>query len=108
MHRFISPNADLQSKYLTITDTKEIHHLTNVLRLQKENEITIFNGQGDEALAKIESITPKSIALPIFSTVKKSSENRISLTLACATPKKAKFETIIDTCTLLCVEHNIP
>ncbi len=108
MHRFISPNADLQSKYLTITDTKEIHHLTNVLRLQKENEITIFNGQGDEALAKIESITPKSIALTIVSTVKKSSENRISLTLACAIPKKAKFETIIEKCTELGVDRIIP
>lgn len=108
MHRFISPNADLQSKYLTITDTKEIHHLTNVLRLQKENEITIFNGQGDEALAKIESITPKSIALTIISAVKKSSENRIRLTLACAIPKKAKFETIIEKCTELGVDRIIP
>ncbi len=108
MHRFIAPNTNLDTKHLTITDTKEIHHLTNVLRLKKENEIAVFNGQGDEALAKIENITAHNITLSIISCVKKSQNNRLSLTLACAIPKKAKFETIIEKCTELGVDRIIP
>ncbi len=108
MHRFISPNANLHTKYLTITDAKEIHHLTNVLRLQKENEIVIFNGRGDEALAKIENLNPKSVCITIISSVKESTSSRITLTLACAIPKKAKFETIIEKCTELGVDRIIP
>lgn len=108
MHRFISPNTNLDTKYLNITDTKEIHHLTNVLRLKQENKITVFNGQGDEALAEIESITTDKITLSIISCVKKSQKTLLSLTLACAIPKKAKFETIIEKCTELGVDRIIP
>ncbi|MCB9771990.1 MAG: 16S rRNA (uracil(1498)-N(3))-methyltransferase [Candidatus Omnitrophica bacterium] len=108
MHRFISPNADLHTKTLTITDIKEIHHLTNVLRLQKGDEIAIFNGRGEEALARIENLSPKNIQIVLTSAIKKSANNRITLTLACAIPKKAKFETIIEKCTELGVDRIIP
>ena len=108
MHRFISPNADLHTKTITITDIKEIHHLTNVLRLKKGNEIAIFNGRGEEALARIENLNQQSVQIVLTSAIKKSANNKITLILACAIPKKAKFETIIEKCTELGVDRIIP
>ncbi len=108
MHRFISPHTDLQSSKLTITDFKEIHHLTHVLRLQTGSEITIFNGHGEEAGARIDTITPRRISLTRISPVKNSAAGGVTLTLACAIPKKAKFETIIEKCTELGVDRIIP
>jgi 16S rRNA (uracil1498-N3)-methyltransferase len=108
MHRFLSKHTDLNTKTLTITDPKEIHHLNTVLRLKKGSEIAVFNGQGDEVLAKVEALTPQSVQLTISSAVKKSTSNIITVTLACAIPKKAKFETIIEKCTELGVDRIIP
>lgn len=108
MHRFIAPNADLNYKHLTITENKEIHHLTNVLRLQSGEEIVIFNGKGQEVLAKITNLTATKIEIALIAPVKNSLKNIITLTLACAIPKKAKFETIIEKCTELGVDRIIP
>ncbi len=108
MHRFISPNADFQKTHLTITDPKEIHHLSNVLRLKKNTQIIVFNGKGEEALSEINAINPKNISLTIISTAKKTLDSRAQLTLACAIPKKAKFENIIEKCTELGVDRIIP
>lgn len=108
MHRFLSQNTNLNTKSITITDFKEIHHLSTVLRLKKGSEISIFNGQGEEVLAKVENLTAQSVQLTILSPVKKSSGNTITVTLACAIPKKAKFETIIEKCTELGVDRIIP
>jgi 16S rRNA (uracil1498-N3)-methyltransferase len=108
MHRFIATNADLSQKRLTITENKEIHHLTNVLRLQTEEKIVIFNGNGQEVLAKITGLTPTKIEIALIAPVKNSPKNTITLTLACAIPKKTKFETIIEKCTELGVDRIIP
>ncbi|MCC6758267.1 MAG: 16S rRNA (uracil(1498)-N(3))-methyltransferase [Candidatus Omnitrophica bacterium] len=108
MHRFLSQNTDLNTKTLTITDSKEIHHLSTVLRLKKGSEIAIFNGKGEEVFAKVEALTPQSVQLSIVSAVKESSANTVTVTLACAIPKKAKFETIIEKCTELGVDRIIP
>lgn len=108
MHRFLSQNTDLNEKTLTINDPKEIHHLSTVLRLKKGSEISIFNGQGEEVLAKVEVLNPQNVQLTIVSPVKKSNGSTVTVTLACAIPKKAKFETIIEKCTELGVDRIIP
>lgn len=108
MHRFFVPNADLNHKHLTITENKEIHHLTHVLRLKTGDTIIIFNGKGQEALAQIKGLNPNRIELALVAPVKESPHNAITLTLACAIPKKAKFETIIEKCTELGVDRIIP
>jgi len=59
-------------------------------------------------LGEIEKLTPQAVTITATSPVKKSFISQITLTLACAIPKKAKFETIIEKCTELGVDRIIP
>ncbi len=108
MHRFLSPQSDLSTKTINITDSVEIHHLATVLRLKKGAEITIFNGQGEAVQGKIEELSAETVRITLTSPVKKSQLNPVTLTLACAIPKKTKFETIIEKCTELGIDCIIP
>lgn len=108
MHRFLSPDSNFRTKSITITDPAEVHHLATVLRLKKGSEIAVFNGRGEEATGRIENLAPHSVEITIVSPVKRSSTAQVTLTLACAIPKKAKFEFIIEKCTELGVDRIIP
>ena len=107
MHRFYYPDTDFTCDQITLTDKGEIHHLQNVLRLKKGNEIIIFNGKNKETQGIIVSMNSKEVVVKILST----RENKIHLPhiiLACAIPKKTKFEFILEKATELGVSEIIP
>lgn len=107
MHRFYCPNTDFSPQRITLKNPGEIHHLKNVLRMVPGDELVLFNGQGDEVLAKIESISAIEAQVVIIRRQEKKLAG-VSIILACAVPKKAKFETIIEKCTELGVDEIIP
>ena len=90
-----------------MTFASEIHHLKNVLRLKKGDKIVAFNGEGKEADGIIQSLNAGNIQVNILA-VRTDPIQTLSIILACAVPKKAKFETIIEKCTELGVDHIIP
>jgi 16S rRNA (uracil1498-N3)-methyltransferase len=108
MHRFYCPNTDFSPQKITISDSTEIHHLKNVLRMKKGDRMEIFNGQGEEILGVIEKITETSAEITVISRHELKTENRTRVILACAIPKKAKFEFIIEKATELGVDEIIP
>lgn len=107
MHRFYCPNTDFSPTKISIVDPGEIHHLTRVLRLSFGDKIEIFNGKGDEIFGVIESVSVDEVQVLV---IERRSETKTSavITLACAVPKKAKFEWIIEKCTELGVDEIIP
>jgi len=106
MHRFFFSQS-LSIPEIVIVDSKEIHHLKNVLRLKLFAKIDVFNGQGQEAKCTIQSMTSNAIHLHIDSL--KTSEIKLpTIILACAMPKKSKFELIIEKATELGVAEIIP
>ena len=107
MYRFYCPNADFFKPSLLITDKDEIHHIKDVLRQQKGGGIQIFNARSQQADAIIEEISEKSILVKIKKVVQ-AQEAQIKIILACAPPKKGKFEFIIEKCTELGVDRIIP
>ncbi|MFA5060238.1 MAG: RsmE family RNA methyltransferase [Candidatus Omnitrophota bacterium] len=107
MHRFFCPQENFIQTTLTITDQKEIHHLKNVLRLKEGDRIVLFNGQGKEADATITSIAENAIEVSL-SDIRQDEKKNFTIILACAIPKKAKFESIIEKCTELGVDEIIP
>ncbi len=107
MHRFFLPDADLHSNIVTLTEQKEIHHLKNVLRLKEGSDVVVFNGQGIEARAVIVKIGEKNVELKLAGRYYEPSK-KVTVTLACAIPKNAKFETIIEKCTELGIDEIIP
>ena len=107
MHRFYCSNADFSPPKIKIVSPGEIHHLTHVLRMRAGDELEIFNGRGEEIRGVIESISAMQVEVNVL---ERRAEKKTSafVTLACAVPKKAKFESIIEKCTELGVDEIIP
>jgi 16S rRNA (uracil1498-N3)-methyltransferase len=108
MHRFYCPQADFASKVVAITDPHEIHHIRDVLRLKKGSEVCVFNGKNEEALAMIEEVRDTAVRLQVRSVWQKGKDGKPRIILACAVPKKAKFEFILEKATELGVDVLIP
>ncbi len=107
MYRFYCPNADFSKKTFTISDLNEIHHIKDVLRLKKGSSIQIFNAKSQQAEVLIEKVGEAAIEVSI-GNIKEASGGGRKLILACAPPKKGKFEVIIEKCTELGVDEIIP
>jgi len=107
MYRFYCQDADFSKSSIVITDTHEIHHIKDVLRMKKGASIQIFNAKSQQADAFIEQINEVAIHARI-DVVKENKENGAKIILACAPPKKGKFEFIIEKCTELGVDEIIP
>lgn len=108
-HRFYAGENNFQNETINIKDKEEIHHIRDVLRLKKNDKVSVFNEKGEEAFAEIEEITMDFIRVKILSQEKKQENiNQPSLVLACAIPKKAKFEFILEKTSELGVDEIIP
>jgi len=105
MHRFYLDHIDGDKVFLS--DSEQLHHLKDVLRLKVDDEVIVFDSKGKEYAGVITKIERKQAELKV--TPKKSSRHhKISLTLACAIPKGSRMDDIIDYLTQLGVERIIP
>jgi 16S rRNA (uracil1498-N3)-methyltransferase len=107
MYRFYCPDADFSQPSVVIIDTDEIHHIKDVLRLTKGSLIQIFNAKSQQADVIIDEINEDAVAVRVL-TVTKAQQKQAKIILACAPPKKGKFELIIEKCTELGVDEIIP
>ena len=108
MHRFFSPQSDLTARQVSILDPSEIHHMRDALRLKVGDPVSLFDGSGKEAVGTIARSEKNEILVSIHSVRDSKPSRNIRLTLACAIPKKTKFEFIIEKCTELGVDEIIP
>lgn len=106
-HRFYCPELSSDQKIILIRDPQEIHHAKNVLRLKKGGAVRIFNGQGLEAQGVIRSLSKDSVEIETSSFLTAKPSHPV-ITIACAIPKRSKFETIIEKCTELGADEIIP
>lgn len=107
MHQSYTPDIAQDQKNFIILDKDEIHHLINVVRLKPNEKIIAFNGRGLQATGTILSVSRREIALNIERFIQIEQTYPL-LTLACAIPKRSKFETIIEKCTELGIDEIIP
>ena len=105
--RFFYPNSLDTQTTITIKDKDQLHHAGKVLRLKAGDKIEVINGQGVLAAANVETLTPKAISINIIS-VKKTQRQKPTIRLACAMPKRSKFEMIIEKATELGVDTIVP
>lgn len=107
MFRFFSSDLTFNSTEIAITNPAEIHHLRNVLRLKEGMPIVLFNSPNIEAQAVIESISSNCVQCRAEKT-KTIPVPTTRILMACAIPKKSKFETIIEKSVELGVSEIIP
>ncbi|MBF0503739.1 MAG: 16S rRNA (uracil(1498)-N(3))-methyltransferase [Candidatus Omnitrophica bacterium] len=107
MYRFYCAEADFNKPSIVITEANEIHHIKDVLRLTKGSVIQIFNEHSQEANVTIEEVRLDAILVRV-DAVRQEVQKKTRIILACAPPKKGKFEWIIEKCTELGVDEIIP
>jgi 16S rRNA (uracil1498-N3)-methyltransferase len=99
MPRFYIPPHIWSSDRLAL-DADEAHHAVDVLRLKAGDRITVFNGQGAEALAEIVQAKRDAVELRRLSATK-TEPLRCEITLGQAVPKGKNMELIIEKATEL-------
>jgi 16S rRNA (uracil1498-N3)-methyltransferase len=107
MHRFYCPRVNFSSPVIDIRDKNEIHHIRDVLRLKEGDPVTVFNQAGEEAMGEIRECSSCRVSVEIHK-VSKVEKQAPEIVLACAIPKKSKFEFIIEKATELGVDEIIP
>ncbi len=105
MHRLYIENVSGQS--VTISDAEQLHYLRDVLRLKANDEVVLFDNTGSEYTCSITQLDPRQAVLQV-KTIKRNEGKGISMTVACAIPKKGKFDEIIDNLTQLGVDNIVP
>jgi len=93
MPRFFVPPSEFQ-KDTPALDAAESHHAIHVLRLAPGDKITLFDGEGHEAIAKLESVEGSCVLARVIS---RSTSRPLSceITLAQAIPKGKNMELIV-------------
>ncbi len=107
MYRFYFSDADFKQKTIVIRDSNEIHHIKDVLRLKKGAVVQVFNAQSQEADIVLETVGESQVQGRV-QAVRQAKDTGVKIILACAPPKKGKFELIIEKCTELGVDEIIP
>jgi len=86
---------------------EQAHHLVEVLRLREGAGVSLFDGKGSAARAKVHRITGAEVELRILGP-EPSRESPLSLTLAVAPPKGDRMSFLIEKLTELGVARVIP
>jgi len=108
MPRFYVTSQDISGNKITITDKDQVHHIHNVLRLKEKEEVMVFDDKSNEYKTEIVKSSPQSIILKIKEKKKLTITEKACITVACAIPKKAKMDEIVDKLTQLGVDKIIP
>lgn len=108
MFRFFCPSENISKDRIEIKDKREIRHILNVLKLKKNDEVFVFDGRNSEYRALLEEILPTRLILKIKEKKITLSKEELEITLACAIPKKRRFDLIVEKLTELGVKRIIP
>src|SRR5262249_1525798 len=83
------------------------HHVARVLRARVGDEVTLFDGAGREAPARVTRIWPTEVLLQVGS-VRSAAPAPVSVTLLLALLKGEKMDWVVQKATELGVAHIVP
>ena len=106
MPRFFIPVENWNPERLTL-EGAEAHHALGVLRLKEGAQVTVFNGEGEEALVEITSTGKQRMELGLIKKVK-TELFPYQVTLAQAVPKGKTIEWILEKATELGATEIVP
>ena len=98
---------ELDGDNLTL-DERESHYLGHVLRLQRGDQLLVFNGRGAERQASVEALQRRGATLTLAAAHAPLPESNLDLTLVQALPKSDAMDHIVQKATELGVRSLIP
>ena len=108
MNRFFIAQPDILGNLITLKDKKHIHHIKSVLHLELKEPLVVFDKDGNEYSCLISGLDENIVLEIKEKRIPDRSKAKVVFTIACAIPKKAKFDDIIDKLTQLGVARIIP
>jgi 16S rRNA (uracil1498-N3)-methyltransferase len=92
--RFFTPSLDSGDETV-ILPKDEAEHLTRVLRLGPGDTVAVFDGRGQEFLAKVVTAERRDVRVQMLSRIEPAAEATVPLTLVQAVLKSDKMDDII-------------
>ena len=85
---------------------EDVHHIKNVLRLKKGEEIFVCDELGSRYLARVDDYSQDYVNLKLINKCEESTEPKVNITLFQGLPKQDKMDLIVQKCTeLRCKMH---
>lgn len=94
MHRFYAPTLDPGDDMATLS-RDEAEHLTRVLRLGAGDLVTVFDGRGNEFVARVMAPSPRVVRVQILSRLEPARESDVSITLVQAVLKGDRMDDVV-------------
>ena len=106
MSRFYVDPENIKGDTIRVSGS-EAHHILDVMRLKTGDEVTTFDGLGNEYTGEITETAKLSLTISVKESRKQSPSN-VKIALVQAVPKSEKMYFIIQKCTELGVSRIIP
>ena len=95
MRRFYAPPNQFDGQKVKLA-VEETRHLRNVLRMKSGDEVQVFDGNGREFLAEVESIGKREALLKVIGEIDPPApESDLDLTIAACVFKNDKFDLVV-------------
>jgi 16S rRNA (uracil1498-N3)-methyltransferase len=105
--RFYASPAELDGNRVRLS-LDESHHLIRVLRLNRGDEVFVFDGYGREYQCRFDKVENQRAVLEIVEALSDEVESPLHLTLAQALAKGEKFDLVVQKATELGVSRIVP
>ncbi len=107
MQKFLIPGIHTTPS-TAVLQGQDAKHVAKVLRLKPGDPINVTNGEGEDFIARIASVSPGRIDLNISKAFKSSTESLIKITLCSGMLKDKKMDLVIKHVTQLGIHTWIP
>lgn len=108
MHKFFVQGKNITGNKITILDNAQLRHIQRVLRFKPGEKLLATDELGNDYACVIEDISSSKVVLAIQGKRPAKLAGAAKITIACAIPKKSKFDDIVDKLTQLGVTKIIP
>jgi len=92
--RFFAPSLDPGDESVLLP-REESEHLTRVLRLGSGDTVAVFNGRGQEFLARVVTVERRDVRVQLLSRIEPAAEAAVSLLLVQAVLKADKMDDVV-------------
>ena len=105
--RYFAPQLPAQGGMVSL-DEAETHHAIHVMRIREGECVTLFDGAGSEAIAKVHAVGRREVFCEAEPALRIDRENQVSLVLGIAMPKGDRSKELVERLTELGVNQLVP